>query len=126
MFFNSIYGLTLDTAIEPKNTELKSSQASNALMRGVEVCQCPEYYAGNSCEVSNLNNSVILVNHAHHVDLYSNEVSIFFQRCISGYRRVNNQLFNGHCEKCNCEGHSYECDPFTGDCINCQVSNIAI
>ncbi|CAG9529626.1 unnamed protein product [Cercopithifilaria johnstoni] len=94
---SSIYGLALDTAIEPKNAientkeMLKSSQTSNALMRGVEVCQCPENYAGNSCE-----------------------------RCTSGYRRVNNQLFNGHCEKCRCEGHSFECDPFTGDCINCQ------
>uniref|UniRef100_A0A0R3RFI4 Laminin subunit alpha-2 n=1 Tax=Elaeophora elaphi TaxID=1147741 RepID=A0A0R3RFI4_9BILA len=94
---SSIYGLTLDTATGPKNTiedeeeMLKSLEASNALMRGVEVCQCPEYYAGNSCE-----------------------------RCISGYRRVNNQLFNGRCEKCNCEGHSFECDPFTGDCISCQ------
>ncbi|KAM3721816.1 Laminin subunit [Dirofilaria immitis] len=91
---SSIYGLMLDTAIESNDiTEVaeKSSQASVALMRGVEVCQCPEYYAGNSCE-----------------------------RCILGYRRINNQLFNGRCEKCNCEEHSFECDPFTGDCINCQ------
>ncbi|OZC06693.1 hypothetical protein X798_06324 [Onchocerca flexuosa] len=89
---SSIYGLTLDIAIEPEDTtEHAESQASDALMRTVEVCKCPEYYAGNSCE-----------------------------RCISGYRRINNQLFNGRCEKCNCEGHSLECDPFTGDCINCQ------
>ncbi|VDK84796.1 unnamed protein product [Litomosoides sigmodontis] len=94
---SSIYGLALDTAIELKdtveNTEevLKSSQALNSLMRAVEVCQCPEHYAGNSCE-----------------------------RCELGYRRVNNQLFDGRCQKCNCEGHSFECDPFTGDCINCQ------
>ncbi|KAK6105271.1 Laminin EGF-like (Domains III and V) family protein [Brugia pahangi] len=89
---SSIYGLTLDTAIESKKTtESTDGLLPNTLMRGVEVCQCPEYYAGNSCE-----------------------------RCISGYRRVNNQLFDGHCEKCNCEGHSFECDPFTGDCINCQ------
>uniref|UniRef100_A0A1I7VMW8 Laminin alpha 1 chain n=1 Tax=Loa loa TaxID=7209 RepID=A0A1I7VMW8_LOALO len=94
---SSIYGLKLDTAIELKSTAdgteelLRPSQMFNALMRGVEICQCPEYYAGNSCE-----------------------------RCTLGYRRVNNQLFDGRCEKCNCEGHSFECDPFTGDCINCQ------
>uniref|UniRef100_A0A915Q449 Uncharacterized protein n=1 Tax=Setaria digitata TaxID=48799 RepID=A0A915Q449_9BILA len=94
---SSIYGLTLDTAIEPKSTIeiaeelIKRSQISDALMRGVEVCKCPEYYAGNSCE-----------------------------RCTPGYRRVNNQLFGGSCEKCNCEGHTFECDPFTGDCIRCE------
>ncbi|VDN06764.1 unnamed protein product [Thelazia callipaeda] len=95
---SSIYGMTLDTAVEAKsemesnlNSTSAVAQFSDVLMRGVEVCECPEYYAGNSCE-----------------------------RCISGYRRVNNQLYDGHCEKCNCEGHSDECDPFTGDCINCQ------
>ncbi|VDO55505.1 unnamed protein product, partial [Onchocerca flexuosa] len=48
---SSIYGLTLDIAIEPEDTtEHAESQASDALMRTVEVCKCPEYYAGNSCE----------------------------------------------------------------------------
>ncbi|VDN86785.1 unnamed protein product [Brugia pahangi] len=50
---SSIYGLTLDTAIESKKTaESTDGLLPNTLMRGVEVCQCPEYYAGNSCEVS--------------------------------------------------------------------------
>lgn len=60
IFFCSIYGLALDTATERKgaaeNTEevLKSSQALNSLMRAVEVCECPEHYTGNSCEVSKI------------------------------------------------------------------------
>lgn len=37
-----------------------------------------------------------------------------------GYRRVNNQLQDGVCEKCNCQEHSESCDPFTGHCLNCQ------
>uniref|UniRef100_A0AC34QSC3 Laminin subunit alpha-2 n=1 Tax=Panagrolaimus sp. JU765 TaxID=591449 RepID=A0AC34QSC3_9BILA len=60
-------------------------------MNGVEVCDCPENFAGNSCE-----------------------------KCVAGYRRVNNQLYGGRCEKCNCEGHSDACDPFTGNCLDCK------
>uniref|UniRef100_A0AC34FQI4 Laminin EGF-like domain-containing protein n=1 Tax=Panagrolaimus sp. ES5 TaxID=591445 RepID=A0AC34FQI4_9BILA len=60
-------------------------------MNGVEICECPEHFTGNSCE-----------------------------KCEDGFRRVHNQLYGGRCEKCNCEGHSGECDPFTGSCLNCK------
>ncbi|KAI6208105.1 hypothetical protein M3Y96_00079500 [Aphelenchoides besseyi] len=67
------------------------SDVSSTKLHPVEVCQCPEGYTGTSCE-----------------------------SCLKGYRRVGNQLYGGLCEKCNCQGHSDECDPFTGHCINCQ------
>uniref|UniRef100_A0A0N5ATM8 Laminin subunit alpha n=1 Tax=Syphacia muris TaxID=451379 RepID=A0A0N5ATM8_9BILA len=97
-----VYGLALDIATsdhqfsnESEYDELlqKTELVDNAFMRGVEVCECPENYGGNSCEL-----------------------------CVSGYRRVNNQLYGGKCEKCNCEGHSDECDPFTGHCLNCKAN----
>uniref|UniRef100_A0A915BQN1 Laminin subunit alpha-2 n=1 Tax=Parascaris univalens TaxID=6257 RepID=A0A915BQN1_PARUN len=97
---SSIYGLALDTAVEPSDAVgsvpaedelLRANALTNTLMRGVEVCECPENFAGNSCEM-----------------------------CKAGYRRVNNQLYGGQCEKCACQGHSDQCDPFTGHCLNCR------
>ncbi|CAD6189781.1 unnamed protein product [Caenorhabditis auriculariae] len=93
---SSIFGLSLDSAV-PAPAVITTSDdvfqptAADTLMRGVEVCTCPENLAGNSCE-----------------------------SCVKGYRRVNDQLYGGRCEKCNCQGHSEECDPFTGECLNCQ------
>uniref|UniRef100_A0A7I4XW57 Laminin subunit alpha-2 n=1 Tax=Haemonchus contortus TaxID=6289 RepID=A0A7I4XW57_HAECO len=95
---SSIFGLTLDTAVPPpegspvdKIEDVLHPSMADTRMRGVEVCQCPENFAGNSCE-----------------------------SCVPGYRRVNNQLYGGHCEKCTCQDHSDTCDPFTGACTNCQ------
>lgn len=60
------------------------------IAKGTEMCQCPEGYAGLSCEL-----------------------------CAPGYRRVNNTLVNGKCVKCDCNGHSPSCDPYTGRCLVC-------
>ena len=38
------------------------------------------------------------------------------QRCASGYSRES----DGTCGACQCNGHSAECDPETGTCIDCQ------
>ncbi|KAK5975898.1 hypothetical protein GCK32_011557, partial [Trichostrongylus colubriformis] len=91
-------GLTLDTAVPPpegspvdRAEDVLHPIIPDTRMRGVEVCECPENFAGNSCE-----------------------------SCVPGYRRVNNQLYGGHCEKCSCQGHSDTCDPFTGACTDCQ------
>ncbi|KAI1284885.1 Laminin subunit alpha-2 [Halotydeus destructor] len=59
-------------------------------MVGTEQCECPPGYAGLSCEL-----------------------------CAPGYRRVNNTLMNGKCEKCDCNGHAPSCDPYTGKCALC-------
>ena len=57
---------------------------------GTEMCDCPEGYAGLSCET-----------------------------CAPGYRRVNNTLVNGKCVKCDCNNHAPSCDPYTGKCSVC-------
>ncbi|XP_026518076.1 basement membrane-specific heparan sulfate proteoglycan core protein-like, partial [Terrapene carolina triunguis] len=57
----------------------------------VEECTCPPGYRGPSC-----------------------------QDCDVGYARTTSGLYLGTCERCDCSGHSGECDAETGDCQNCQ------
>lgn len=54
----------------------------------VELCNCPPGYRGPSCE-----------------------------ECEAGYTRIEDGLFLGVCEPCNCNGFSSECDPDTGHCM---------
>ncbi|XP_054153012.1 laminin subunit alpha-2-like [Oppia nitens] len=70
----------------------KASNTSKSIKKaeGTEKCECPPGYAGLSC-----------------------------QYCAPGYRRVNNILVNGICEKCDCNNHAESCDPFTGKCSPC-------
>ncbi|GFO36641.1 laminin subunit alpha-2, partial [Plakobranchus ocellatus] len=62
-------------------------------LKTVEQCRCPEGYAGLSCE-----------------------------SCAPGWRRVNNQLMRGVCQRCQCNNHAHDCDPFTGRCLGCRHS----
>ncbi|KAL8600730.1 hypothetical protein ACOMHN_057318 [Nucella lapillus] len=64
---------------------------TNRTLPSVEQCQCPEGYAGLSCE-----------------------------SCSPGWRRVNHQLYGGVCERCNCNNHAADCDPTTGACQTCR------
>ncbi|XP_051515995.1 basement membrane-specific heparan sulfate proteoglycan core protein isoform X1 [Myxocyprinus asiaticus] len=57
----------------------------------VEHCQCPPGYRGLSC-----------------------------QDCSPGYTRTGGGLYLGHCEPCECNGHSDTCHPETGICTSCQ------
>ncbi|KAL1250062.1 hypothetical protein QQF64_021067, partial [Cirrhinus molitorella] len=57
----------------------------------VEQCQCPPGYRGLSC-----------------------------QDCAAGYTRTGGGLYLGHCEPCECNGHSDSCHPETGICTKCQ------
>ncbi|XP_072282815.1 basement membrane-specific heparan sulfate proteoglycan core protein, partial [Pyxicephalus adspersus] len=57
----------------------------------VEECSCPIGYTGPSC-----------------------------QDCDIGYTRSTSGLYLGTCERCQCNGHSTECDGETGECLNCQ------
>lgn len=63
---------------------------SEDVVNSCEKCSCPSLYTGLSCET-----------------------------CITGYRRVNNQLFRGKCEACSCHGHATQCDPHNATCVNC-------
>ncbi|XP_065817156.1 basement membrane-specific heparan sulfate proteoglycan core protein isoform X2 [Labrus bergylta] len=56
----------------------------------VEQCRCPPGYQGLSC-----------------------------QDCASGYSRTGGGLYLGHCELCECNGHSDSCHPENGICTSC-------
>ncbi|KAJ8390133.1 hypothetical protein AAFF_G00110070 [Aldrovandia affinis] len=56
----------------------------------VEQCRCPPGYQGLSC-----------------------------QDCAPGYSRTGGGLYLGHCELCECNGHSDSCHPETGICTSC-------
>uniref|UniRef100_T1KF65 Laminin subunit alpha n=1 Tax=Tetranychus urticae TaxID=32264 RepID=T1KF65_TETUR len=62
-----------------------------SLARRVEQCSCPVNYKGSSCE-----------------------------ECASGYYRISVGPYLGSCIPCKCHGHSNECDPLTGKCLNCN------
>ena len=57
----------------------------------VEDCVCPAGHTGISC-----------------------------QDCAIGYHRVRNGPYLGNCVRCQCNGHSNDCDPITGQCRFCQ------
>ncbi|TRY87102.1 hypothetical protein DNTS_009172, partial [Danionella cerebrum] len=86
------------------HTEMRSSSISGVRMNiavpdytvhsralEVEQCQCPPGYSGLSC-----------------------------QDCAPGYTRTGGGLYLGHCEPCDCNGHSDSCHPETGICSSCQ------
>ncbi|XP_036447334.1 basement membrane-specific heparan sulfate proteoglycan core protein [Colossoma macropomum] len=85
------------------HTEMRSSSISRVSMEiavpnytgqtqalEVEQCRCPPGYHGLSC-----------------------------QDCAPGYTRTSGGLYLGHCELCECNGHSDYCHPETGVCTNC-------
>ncbi|XP_066527292.1 basement membrane-specific heparan sulfate proteoglycan core protein [Hoplias malabaricus] len=85
------------------HTEMRSSSISGVSMEiavpnytgltqalEVEQCRCPPGYHGLSC-----------------------------QDCAPGYTRTGGGLYLGHCELCECNGHSDTCHPETGVCVNC-------
>ncbi|KAK7128964.1 hypothetical protein R3I94_017251 [Phoxinus phoxinus] len=86
------------------HTEMRSSSISGVRMDiavpeytglaqalEVEQCQCSPGYRGLSC-----------------------------QDCAPGYSRTGGGLYLGHCEPCDCNGHSDSCHPETGICTSCQ------
>ncbi|XP_064861551.1 basement membrane-specific heparan sulfate proteoglycan core protein-like isoform X11 [Oncorhynchus nerka] len=84
-------------------TEMRSSSISEVSMEvavpnysglaqalEVEQCRCPPAYQGLSC-----------------------------QDCAPGYTRTGGGLYLGHCELCECNGHSDSCHPENGICTSC-------
>lgn len=39
------------------------------------------------------------------------------QSCEPGYRRVDDIVYGGRCQPCQCHQHAEKCDPNTGKCI---------
>lgn len=65
--------------------------ANGQIASRVEECTCGTNYKGSSCE-----------------------------ECASGYYRTSAGPGLGFCVPCQCNGHSNNCDPVTGKCIDCQ------
>ncbi|XP_054273123.1 basement membrane-specific heparan sulfate proteoglycan core protein-like isoform X4 [Macrosteles quadrilineatus] len=84
---------TQEAALISVSLDTATDDRNTGQARAVEVeqCQCPPGYRGTSC-----------------------------QQCDAGYARMEKGLYLGACEPCSCNGFSSECDPVTGDCLNCR------
>ncbi|XP_014675870.1 PREDICTED: laminin subunit alpha-2-like, partial [Priapulus caudatus] len=71
------------------------NSSSSETLSTVEQCDCPYGYTGLSCE-----------------------------QCDVGWRRVDETLYEGKCERCRCHGHADACDAYTGECLGCQHDTI--
>uniref|UniRef100_A0A8C4TQL5 Laminin subunit alpha 5 n=1 Tax=Falco tinnunculus TaxID=100819 RepID=A0A8C4TQL5_FALTI len=71
--------------------EMTTDTATGIRASNVELCFCPANYQGDSC-----------------------------QECAPGYYRDTKGLFLGKCIPCHCNGHSDQCLPGSGICLNCQ------
>uniref|UniRef100_A0A8V5GE64 Uncharacterized protein n=1 Tax=Melopsittacus undulatus TaxID=13146 RepID=A0A8V5GE64_MELUD len=71
--------------------EIATDTATGTRASNVELCFCPANYQGDSC-----------------------------QECAPGYYRDTKGLFLGKCIPCHCNGHSDQCLPGSGICLNCQ------
>nr|XP_047930545.1 laminin subunit alpha-5 isoform X4 [Anser cygnoides] len=71
--------------------EIATDTATGVQASNVELCFCPANYQGDSC-----------------------------QECAPGYYRDTKGLFLGKCIPCHCNGHSDQCLPGSGICLNCQ------
>ncbi|KAK7503934.1 hypothetical protein BaRGS_00004666, partial [Batillaria attramentaria] len=92
LMIKATYHAAQDTVLRDVSLDVASPLVMNSLtLPSVEQCQCPEGYAGLSCE-----------------------------SCAPGWRREGNQLYGGVCRRCECHNHASECDPYTGACLECK------
>ncbi|KPM02403.1 paramyosin-like protein 1, partial [Sarcoptes scabiei] len=94
------FNLALDTVDIEFEFQMETAVPGNKIIdsnyrkaTSVEQCLCPSNYRGASCE-----------------------------ECAEGYYRVQQGPYLGACIPCNCNGHSNECDPITGQCFNCKFN----
>ncbi|RUS82429.1 hypothetical protein EGW08_009817 [Elysia chlorotica] len=77
--------------LEKVSLQVATKEGQGELAESVEMCVCPSNYKGDSCEV-----------------------------CAEGSYRPLTATYLDRCIKCNCNGHSNDCDINTGECYNCQ------
>ncbi|PVD23436.1 hypothetical protein C0Q70_16705 [Pomacea canaliculata] len=75
--------------------QIASETGVGAYALSVEQCECPASYQGYSC-----------------------------QNCALGHYRSRSTPYLGICVRCNCNGHTNECDPVTGKCFNCGGNTV--
>ncbi|XP_063686656.1 laminin subunit gamma-1-like isoform X2 [Bolinopsis microptera] len=70
----------------------KKSGRKDKTAYNIESCDCPLGYDGSSCE-----------------------------ECAAGYRRTSPEMGQmSPCERCDCNSYSNQCDPISGQCLDCQ------
>lgn len=91
IFIKATYTTTTEeAALSHVSLDTASEHNRGSFVRASEVeqCSCPQGHIGLSCE-----------------------------DCAPGYTRSDNGIYLGLCERCNCNGHSDECEPETGVCL---------
>ncbi|CAB1330005.1 unnamed protein product [Coregonus sp. 'balchen'] len=64
----------------------------------------------------------ILVRASYYTEMRSSSIS---EDCAPGYTRTGGGLYLGHCELCECNGHSDSCHPETGICTGALCEQCA-
>lgn len=93
IFIKGTYTTTTEeAALSYVSLDTASEHNTGSYVRAVEVeqCSCAPGHQGLSCE-----------------------------DCSPGYSRGLDGIYLGLCHRCECNGHSDECDPETGTCENC-------
>ncbi|VDP08630.1 unnamed protein product, partial [Soboliphyme baturini] len=78
-------------SLKEVSMDVATEEFSNQKAVKVELCHCPQGYAGTSCEA-----------------------------CAPGYTRIGGGLYLGQCQPCSCHGHATDCDSSSGVCKDCQ------
>lgn len=94
IFIKATYNtVSNEAALSHVSLDIASEHTYGSATRAwpVEQCQCVEGHTGLSCE-----------------------------DCLPGYYKGDGGLYLGLCEKCECNGHSDECDAVSGACLNCR------
>ncbi|PIO72286.1 laminin EGF-like protein [Teladorsagia circumcincta] len=155
---SSIFGLTLDTAVPPpegrpvdRADDVLHPSIPDTRMRGVEVCECPENFAGNSCgelgscrpcacptAENSRSAECVMTQLVVAGPAASQEDAYVCTACERGYEGNkcevcadgffgNPMLPNGTCKECECNGNIDlmaigNCDSETGRCDQCRPS----
>ncbi|XP_013397032.1 laminin subunit alpha-2 isoform X2 [Lingula anatina] len=93
--------MAMDVAVE--------NSTSPSIMSSVEQCFCPRGYSGLSCELT---------------ETGEKHIGNMSQVCERGHRRVNDVLYGGICEQCNCNNHADTCEASSGLCTSCRDNTV--